>query len=421
MTTTAAAAPALPAEAPTVPPQPAALLPAAPQPAAAADRITPWRAHRLSRLPPEAFQRRRHSLGWLSFLIIVVLPVGLAAVYYFAIAADQYVAEFRFGLRSAEPVRPEPGTLFQTGLSPTQIGLDSYVVAQYIASRAAVEDLGKTLDLRKMFSSDKADRLARLDSTVPIEELAAYWRRQVDAFFDPTNGTIVVRARAFSPQDALLLARGILTASERLVNGLSARARRDTVRDSEKEVGKAESRLTTALSKLRDFRDREGLIDPHRAANSDESLDARVRDELVRADTELSILKEYMQSDAAPLKLLEARIQSLQAQRRAVASELTDSRKASAQALSREMGAYEELEGERRFAENAYQHALEALDRARIAADRQEMYIADFVPPRLPEEPLYPRRLRSLATVFLIAFGLWAIGGLILKSVRDHL
>ena len=285
----------------------------------------------------------------------------------------------------------------------------------------AVDDLGKTLDLRKMFATGKADWLSRLHRGVPVEELAAYWRKQVDAFFDPTNGTIVVRARAFSPQDALLLARGVLAASERLVNGLSRRARRDTVRDSEKQLAAAEGRLTAALAKLRDFRDREGLIDPHRTANSAEALDLRVRDELVRAATELSTLKEYMQGEAPPLKLLEARIQSLQAERRLVESEVTDTKKTQAQALSRVMGAYEQLESERRFAENAYQHALEALDRARIAADRQEMYIADFVPPSLPEEPLYPRRLRSLATVFLIAFAIWAIGGLTLRSVRDHL
>ncbi len=416
MTTTATALRSPPAGAPAAAPEPAANLPAV-----SADRVVPWRGRSPPGLTAADPYRRRVSLTWLSFLIMVALPTALAGVYYFAIAADQYVAELRFGLRSAEPVRPEPGTVFQAGLSPTQIGLDSYVVVQYIASRAAVDDLGKTLDLRQMFATGKADWLSRLRRGVPVEELAAYWRNQVDAFFDPTNGTIVVRARAFSPQDALLLARGVLAASERLVNGLSRRARRDTVRDSEKQLAAAEGRLTAALAKLRDFRDREGLIDPHRTANSAEALDSRVRDELVRAATELSTLKEYMQGDAPPLKLLEARIQSLQAERRSVESEVTDTKKTQAQALSRVMGAYEQLESERRFAENAYQHALEALDRARIAADRQEMYIADFVPPSLPEEALYPRRLRSLATIFLIAFAIWAIGGLTLRSVRDHL
>lgn len=85
------------------------------------------------------------------------------------------------------------------------------------------------------------------------------------------------------------------------------------------------------------------------------------------------------------------------------------------------MGSYEELESERRFAETAYQHALEALDRARMDADRQQIYVADFVPPSLPEEALYPRRLRSVGIVFLAAFVVWAIGGLTVRSVRDHL
>ena len=84
-----------------------------------------------------------------------------------------------------------------------------------------------------------------------VEELVAYWRGQVDAFFDAANGTIVVRARAFTPADALELARGVLASSERLVNELSARARRDALRDSEQEVKLAEQRLTAALAQLR--------------------------------------------------------------------------------------------------------------------------------------------------------------------------
>jgi len=52
---------------------------------------------------------------------------------------------------------------------------------------------------------------------------------------------------------------------------------------------------------------------------------------------------------------------------------------------------------------------------------RQQVYIASFVPPSLPEEALYPRRWRSLGVVALIAFALWGIGWLAAQSVRDHL
>ena len=103
----------------------------------------------------------------------------------------------------------------------------------------------------------------------------------------------------------------------------------------------------------------------------------------------------------------------MKAQRSAVESEATETREnPRASALSRVMGSYEELESERHFAETAYQHALEALDRARINADRQQIYVADFVPPSLPEEALYPRRWRSLGDRvrwLLLSFGRSAV------------
>src|SRR6266446_10498806 len=224
-----------------------------------------------------AHDRRRRSLGWIWFVIVVALPVVLSGAYYYLVAADQYVAEFRFALRSAEPERHDPVLFFQESVASSPIGLDSYVVVQYLASRAIVDDLGKTLDLREMFSRPEADWLARLRLPVPIEELVRYWKGQVDAFFDATNGTIVVRASAFTPQDALKLAEGILAASEHLVNDLSARARRDALRNSESEVRRAEKRLKTALARLRDFRDKEGIIDPHKTADATVALAGRVR------------------------------------------------------------------------------------------------------------------------------------------------
>ena len=369
---------------------------------------------------PES-RRRRSPVVLCTFLIVVALPVLLAGVYLFFVAADQYVAEFRFALRSAEPEPRVPTIFFQESPAPTPTLLDSYIVVQYLASRAAVDDLDATLDLRTMFSRPEADWLARLDLPVSVEELVKYWKGQVDAFFDATNGTIVVRARAFTRQDALSLAEGILAASERLVNELSTRARRDTLRNAKEEVGRSERRLKSALTQLRDFRDREGLIDPRKTAEATSALAGRVRDELVRADTELSTLKHYMRDDAPSVKMLEARVQSLEAQRRSVESEVTDTEKTRSEALSRVMGSYEQLEAERTFAENAYQRSLQGLDRARMNADRQQVYLASFVRPTLPEKALYPRRLLSLTVVFVIAFGVWGIGGLMFRSVRDHL
>jgi len=378
-------------------------------------------ASRLSVLVNEERLHRRRSLGEVSFAIVVVLPIALAALYYLVIAADQYVAEFRFSLRAADPPRPVTPWPFDTSGAALPAQSDSQIVVQYIGSRAIIDELDKRLPLRTIFASPAADWWARFDNSAPVETLVKYWRQQVDAFYEPSNGTVTVRVRAFSPQESLQLAQAIVGAAEHLVNELSARARHDVLQHAQEDVAQAETRLKSALDRIRDFRNREGLIDPGKTADATAGMAARLRDDLVRAQADLSTLKTYMRDDSPAVKVLKARIRSLETEQRTIAQQLTDAKTVQGNAPPRALDTYEALESDRKFAETAYQHALEALDRARAEADRQQLYVASFVPPSLPEEALYPRRWRSLGTVTLIAVALWGIGGLTLRAIREHL
>ena len=361
------------------------------------------------------------SLRTLSFVLLVLIPTAIAAVYGFLIAADQYVAEFRFTLNTPDPPHFDPLSLLAGNAGQSPATLESQVLVQYIASRAILDRIEPSLDIRHLFSRAEADWWTRLAPAAPIEELVHYWRGQVDPFYDPANGTVTVRIRAFAAQDALKLAQTIVAACEALVNDLSAQARRDALRHAEEELAHAEARLKAVLGDLRAFRDREGMIDPAKTAEASGALTTRLRDDLVRANAELATLKNYMRDTAPSVKVLKARIQSLETQRRALAYEMTDPGSGRPDTLSRVLGSYEQLESERKFAESAYQHALHGLDQARAAADRQQVFVASFIPPSLPEEALYPRPWRTLATVALLAFALWGIGSLAVQSIRDHL
>ena len=371
----------------------------------------------LTRVP----RRSILSLRVFSLIAIVVIPVAIAAIYLLALASDQFVTEFRMTLRRADaPV--EPVVLFGTDSGRSSAAAESQIVAQYIASRAIVDELDPQLDLRKMFSTPAADWWARLPLPIPIERLVYYWNGQVDPFYDTSTGTIIVRLRAFSPADSLRLAQAVVAASERLVNELSARARRDAVGRAEAEVAGTEQRLLAALDKLRGFRDQAGLIDPGKTADATAQLATRLREDLLKSNSQLATLRSFEKDDAPAVRVLKARIRSLETQQRGLAHEMTaTSGPQHAPALSQTLGPYDALEAERKFAEGAYQHALEALDRARDNADRQQLYIASFVPPSLPEEALYPHRWRSLGVVALLAFAVWAIGALSVRSIRDHL
>ncbi len=368
--------------------------------------------HGLTRLSPvrigtPAIRHARLSPRSLSFAALVVMPIVIAAAYYFAVAADQYIAEFRFTLNTVDPPRFDPLSLFTGSATRSPAASEAQVLVQYMTSRAIVDEVGGSLDLRRLFAPPQADWWARLQRPASIEELVRYWQGQVDPSYDPANGTVTVWVRGFARADALRLSQAIVAACEKLVNDLSLRARRDTLGHAEGELVQAESRLKAVLGDIRAFRDREGLIDPARTAEGTGLLATRLRDELVRT--------------APSVKVLKARIRSLEAQRRGLAQEMTDPDSARSDTLSSVLGAYEQLESERKFAEAAHQHALQSLDQARASADRQHVFIASFIPPSLPEESLYPRRWRSLGTVALIALALWGIGGLTVQSVRDHL
>ncbi len=358
--------------------------PAAEYPAPApAEGVHPARAEggralsvltRLALVPSGApvLRPARPSLRGLSFGVLVLTPIAVASAYYFAVAADQYVAEFRFTLNTLEPVRVDPLARFTGDATRSPAAMESQILVQYMTSRAIVDEIDGSLDLRRLFSPPQADWWARLPRGTSIEELVHYWKGQVDPSYDPADGTVTVRVRGFAPADALRLSQAIVATSEKLVNDLSLRARRDTLDHAEADLAQAERRLNSVLGDIRAFRDREGLIDPARTAEATGGLETRLRDQLLNANAELSTLKTYMTDNAPTVKLLKAHILSLDAQRRSLAREMTDPDNSRSDTLSHALGSYEQLESEHKFAEAAYQHALQSLDEARANADRQQ-------------------------------------------------
>ncbi|MGH7092812.1 MAG: hypothetical protein ACREFB_04685, partial [Stellaceae bacterium] len=314
-----------------------------------------------------------------------------------------------------------PSWLAGAAAADGRAALESRLLVDYVRSRAVVDDLSSTLDLRRIYAKPTADWWSRLDEPAPIERLVAYWRHQVSAYYDPSDQTVAVRVRAFTPQDTLRVAQAVVAACQHLVDSLSLQARRDALRQARADADKARQRLSAVLAQISDLRAREGLIDPGKTAAASAALAARVQQELVSARTRLSTLETYMRDKSPAVSVLKARIRSLESQQSAIARAASAPDPGGGETLSHALGSFEALESERKFAEDAYRHALAGLDAARANADRQHIYVASFVPPRLPEEPLYPKRWRALGVVALISLAGWGIGCLTLQSIRDHL
>jgi capsular polysaccharide transport system permease protein len=124
--------------------------------------------------------------------------------------------------------------------------------------------------------------------------------------------------------------------------------------------------------------------------------------------------------DTAPtVRVLKSRLEAVERQITEQKSKLTRTDGAG-QTVAASLVKFEELELQRQFAEKLYTLAQADLDRARLRADRQSVYLTVFVPPSLPEESRYPRRIAFPILIFLGLAVVWSIVTMIIASVEDH-
>lgn len=363
-------------------------------------------------------QRRRRYLAG-SFLLAVVLPVLLSALYYALLASDRYVSGAGFAVRGVTATTGLDGIGALTGLAATGTTTsESYIILKYLRSRDLVERLDADIGIRNLFADDRIDRLSRISATRPIEDFVTHWGGMIETSFDTTSGIVTFEAQAFSPDDADRIARHVLHYIQDLVNQLSENARQDALRFARQEVAGAEARLREALQQLREFRDREQMIDPAATAQIDIELIGALEARLVDIRARMAAIGDRVSPDAPALTSLRHQATALEAQ---IATRSAGIGSATGAGLSDLLARYEALEVEKAFAQQSYASALASLEQARLEADRQQRYLAVYSHPALPQDALYPRRVLTIALIGAAATTIWAIGALIAYAVRDHL
>ncbi len=392
--------------------------------------------------PPQVPWRRpaRNMLVAASYLLLVIVPTLLVALYYLLIAHDQYMVETRFAVRTTSPAQGssllEALGIGASGTSAT----DTYIVREYIHSREILERIDRELNLRERYARPTKDFHAALPRDASFEDFLEYWRSMVTVDMDRTSHILTIRTFAFTPEDSRDIATAILRESERMINELSERARKDAVAYAENEVRKAEERLRSIRQKLLRFRSSTQQIDPAKQAQVQLALIGKLEEQLAQMRAKLSEARSYLSGNAPTIIFLNNRIKALErqiadekrklgrkggagadAEKRSVVGTRVAGETPSGAPLSATLSEYEALVVEREFAEKFYLSTLSGLEQARLLANRQQRYLATFVRPYLPDEALYPKALRNTIFLFLALTLTWALGLLMIQSIRDRM
>ena len=364
----------------------------------------------------DASARRLPAVPW-AFFGVVVVPTLIAAIYLLFLASPRYVSEAQFIVRSSDE-----GAVSSLGSALEGVGIGSksanaHAVLEYVKSSDGLNELGRTVDVRKIYSRPGVDILSRLPRPFTDSSNETF-RQQFNSYltvgYDSQTGISTLRVEAFTAADAQRIADALLEGGEGLVNRLSERSSSDTVAQAERNVGESQARLDKALEQLTAFRNREGLIDPSSSARAGGELVGAMSLSLATMRAERS--QVAADTPASPqLPIIDSRIRALEQQIAIERNKIVGSDSS----LAPKISSYENLQTEREFSERLLASSTAALSAAQLESRRKRLYIDRIVNPDRPDKAVEPKRLLSLLAVFATLMLAYGLGWLVLAGLRE--
>jgi len=367
---------------------------------------------------------RNPDLTRILFAVVVVIPTLLASVYYGLIASDVYISESRYVVRSSAPAEMlSLSTIVKAGGAASPSVEKAGMVAQYLLSRAGLESVQKSMDIKRIYSgqdpSKPVDFLSRfpgLFDDPTMENFFEYYKKHVAVFTDQSSGTSTLTVRAYDAHIAKMINQFLLDTAERVINDMNTRMRADLIGAAAREVKDAEDRLREVEAAIAQFRVSHRMVQPEQEA----ALYMQRLDRLQQSLLEVNFRLEQIMA-AAPespqIPVLKRQISLLKSE-----IEKTETRIVGRdqESLAIQSPKYQKLAVERELAAKQLGAALARLENAKNEAGRQELYLVRLADPSLPDGALEPKRIRSVVFVLIASLLLWGVLVVVIAGIRAH-
>ena len=350
-------------------------------------------------------------------LLFIFLPTAIAAIYYFLFAADIYVTEARFIVRSS--TRSQSGGLLGQLMQTTGFAKsddDTFAVHDYIMSRDALRELMAHQNIRAVYSRPEADFFMRHPGPLgndTFESLFDYYQNRVSVTFDHSTGISTLKVKTFRPEDSKAVSLALLNLGEEVVNRLNQRERQDAIDTAAADVTFSEKRVVEARTKISDFRQKETQLDPARSSSMQVDLIGKLEGEATNLRSQLNEIIAASPNSPNVL-ILRNRITAVEGQINA------ERVKSASSVNATKLADYERLQIEREFADKAFASATASLETARIDAQRRQLYLARVVLPDLADMAALPNRWMSIFTMFITTLLLYGVSRLFIAGVKEH-
>ena len=379
------------------------------------------RAREVERIQQSIIRRRQKKLALLGVRLafFVGLPTLLAGWYFYTVASPMYSTKSAFLIQqNSEQSAGGGGGLM--GMISGGGGLsDGSSVQSYLTSIEAMIRLDQDHNFIAHYSDPAINPLARLNADASNEEAFKVFKKSVKIGYDPTEGLVNMEVIAASPDASVEFSNALIHYAEERVSNITQRLRDDQMRGAIESFEDAQIARNEALDRLVTLQQELAVIDSKSAVASIQHQIMGLEQEVDQMEKSLAIHMENARPNTSKVNALKTSIRINKDLIEAKQAELTQTT-GGADSLASKNARMIVAEADYQTREMMVQAAVQSVEAARVAADRQARYLATSVAPVRPEDPSYPRKFENTLLSFLIFGGVYLIMSLTASILREQ-
>ena len=362
-------------------------------------------------------RRRRTVLLAARLFVFILLPTFLAGVYFYTIATPIFAAKSEFVIQQAEPASAGLGGLLSK--TPMATAQDSITVQGYLQSQDAMQRLEADNGFRAHFSDPKIDPIQRLPADATETATYKLYKKNIRISYDPTEGVIKMEVNAADPQTAVDFSNALIGYAEEQVDQMTQRVREDQMKGARESYEEAEKKYQDANIRMVQLQEKFKVLSSEVEISLITSQIGQLETQLTQDKLSLAQMESNATPNKARMEPLLRRIATLEAEIDTLRRKLTEDDQ-DGLSLAQVQSDLLVAQADAQTRQLLLAQSLQAMETARVEANRQTRYLSVGVRPIPPDEAAYPRAFENTAVVMLIFAGIYLMISMTVAILREQ-
>lgn len=336
-------------------------------------------------------------------LILAAMLTSLAGVYWFAVAAERYVADAKVIIQT-----PSNGSHFSLRGMISGGNLNNKSDLLYLMDYLTGQDVFGQLDdkfkLTQHFQSDKVDFVARLKSGSKIDAHERY-QELVTVTLDDYSGVLSVKVSLYESGLSADVAKELLKIGEAYLNKINLEMVFEQVEIITQQTNEMKDALIQSRKNLLLFQNQHNLLSAEGEIATLQGLISELEGQVAAKEVEFNVVGKSMTKRSYSYSKTEKELTALKeqlAQARARLSGVSHG-----QSFTSVLSKYEELKLQAEFDLEMYASAMRTLELTRAESAKQLKKVVVLQSPNSSDIASEPERLKGfLTSLFFILVGL---------------